>query len=135
MAEKNNATCSICDKKYYKCVSCKGKASAEPYKMYCCSSDHYKVFQVIRGFNNGVYTKDEANDKLKNINLSDLSKFRSHIKKIVKEIMKVEKNVEPVVQEVADKSVIEIMDVAVDDTKATSYVNRGKKSFNLEDSE
>ena len=115
MAEKINATCSICGKGYYKCLSCKDKMAASPWKMYCCSSEHYKAYQVLHGFNVGVYTKDEAKEKLQSINLSDLSEFRDSVKKLIKSILKedvkdvvikpiAEESVEPVKSELIDNS-------------------------------
>lgn len=136
MAEKNNATCSICGKDYHKCISCKGKVSAEPWKMYCCSSEHFKVFQVIRGFNTGVYTKDEAKDRLQNINLSDLNKLRDNIKKIIKEVIKEDKKVEKIEESVVQvETVVEVTEEPVVNAPASSYINRRKKSFEQEDSE
>ena len=67
MAEKNNATCSICGKDYYVCLSCKDAIQLSPWKIHCCSADCYKTYQVVRGFSTGVYTKDEFKSKLKNI--------------------------------------------------------------------
>lgn len=115
MAEKINASCSICGKGYHKCLSCKDKMAASPWKMYCCSSEHYKVYQVLHGFNVGVYTKDEAKEKLQSINLSDLSEFRDSRRQLIKSIMKedkkdvavktiVEESAEPVKSESTDNS-------------------------------
>lgn len=88
MAEKNNATCSICGKDYHMCLSCKDSIQLAPWKVHTDTSEHYKVFQIIRGFSTGVYDKDEAKAKLKNVDLSDLNTFRPNIKKIVKDILK-----------------------------------------------
>ena len=88
MAEKNNAKCSICGNDYHMCLSCKDAMSAHPWKIHCCTSEHYKVFQIIRGLSTGVYTKDEVREKLQNVNLEDLNTFRPHIKKIIKDILK-----------------------------------------------
>lgn len=90
MAE-NNAKCSICGKEYYACLSCHDSIKANPWKVFTDTAEHYKVFQVIRGLSTNVYTKEEARDKLKNINLNDLESFRPHIKKIIKNILKEEK--------------------------------------------
>lgn len=136
MAEKNNATCSICGKAYHKCLSCKNEASLKPYKMHCCSSEHFKIFQVIRGFNTGVYTKDEAKEKLQVIDLSDLNKLRVNIKKQIKDIMKedkkIEKTEEPVAQE---EPVVEVAEEPVVEASVSSYIGRRKKSFEQKDSE
>lgn len=87
MTEKNNATCSICGNGYYACLSCQDSMKLHPWKIHCCSAVHFQVFQVVRGFSTGVYTKNEAKAKLQNINLTDVESFRPHIKKIVKDIL------------------------------------------------
>lgn len=102
MADKINATCSICGKGYYQCLSCKDKMKAEPWKQHTDTSEHYKIFQVIKGYNIGVYTKEEACEKLKAIDLSDLESLRDNIKEIIKDIQRAGKkanNVETVVEE------------------------------------
>ena len=88
MAERNNANCSICNKGYYLCISCKDSLQLNPYKRWACSPVHYQVHQVIRGFLNNVYTKDEAKEKMNNINLFDIETFKPNIKQIVKDILK-----------------------------------------------
>ena len=102
MAEKNNATCSICGKEYYACLSCKDYMQLHPFKNFTDTAEHYKVFQIVRGFSTGMYTKDEAREKFKNVNLDDIESFRPHIKEIVKGILKEEKPVKKVVAEVVE---------------------------------
>lgn len=87
MAEKNNATCAICGKGYYMCASCKDKMGATPWKIHTDTSEHYKVFQIIKGHSLGVYDDNEANIKLQNIDLSDLEEFKPEIKNIIKNII------------------------------------------------
>ena len=91
MAENNNATCKICGESYYVCMSCADSMKAHPWKIFTDTSEHYKVFQVVRGLSTGVYTKDEAVKKLKNIDLKDIESFRPHIKDIIKDVLKEEK--------------------------------------------
>lgn len=98
MAEKNNATCSICGGGYHVCHSCKDSIQLQPWKIHCCSVDCYKTYQVVRGFSTGVYTKDEFKSRLQNINLSNLENYREHIKVLIKEALKEEAVVEPVVE-------------------------------------
>ena len=94
MAE-NNAVCSICGKEYYACLSCHDSIKVNPWKVFTDTSEHYKVFQVVRGLSTKVYTKEEAKDKLKNINLEDLESYMPNIKKIIKDVLKEE---EPVIK-------------------------------------
>lgn len=88
MQEKNNATCSICGSEYYVCLSCKDKMKLHPWKTYCCSPSHFQVAQVVRGFSNGVYNKEEFKSKLLNVDLSDLDSYKEHIKAIIKDALK-----------------------------------------------
>lgn len=104
MAEKNNATCSICGSGYHVCRSCGDSIKLHPWKIHCCSIDCYKTFQVVRGFSTGVYTKEEFKSKLKNIDLSNLENYRSHIKDLIKDTLKEDEAIaESVVDEVVVK--------------------------------
>lgn len=107
MAEKYNATCSICGKPYYVCRGCRDTRRLHPWKMHCCSPDCYGIFQVVKGFSTGVYTKDEFKSKLKSVNLSNLENYVDNIKALIKDVLKEEKpvvktveKVKPVVKEV-----------------------------------
>ena len=113
MAEKNNATCSICDSEYYVCLSCQDSMKLHPWKIHCCSPSHFQVFQIIRGLSTGVYTKDEAKEKFQNVNIEDLYSFRPHIKKIVKDIIKEEKPVVKIVEEISKVESTEVIDVDI----------------------
>lgn len=96
---KNNAVCSICGNEYYMCLSCKDIMALHPYKRYTDTAEHYKVYQIIHGYKNGVYTKAEAKAKFGNVDLSDKSTYREHLIKIIDEILSDnnENNVEPAV--------------------------------------
>lgn len=109
MVEKNNATCSICGSPYYLCLSCKDAIKLSPWKIHTDTAEHYKVFQIVKGFSTGVYTKDEAKEKFKNIDLNDIESFRPHIKQIVKDVLKEEK----VVVETIKKTENAVVDDAV----------------------
>lgn len=118
MAEKNNAVCSICGKGYYACLSCADAMKIHPWKIYTDTAECYKVFQVVRGFSTGVYTKDEAREKLQNADLKDIDSFRPHIKKIVKDILKAENTVVETVEKM-ENTVAENV-VEVEKTKVTN---------------
>ena len=87
MAEKLNATCSICGESYHLCASCKSMMELSPWKIHTDTSEHYKIYQIIHGYSVGLYTKPEAKAKLKNVDLSDLDNLRENIKSIIKDIM------------------------------------------------
>ena len=107
MGEQNNATCSICGNPYHLCLSCKDSMKLHPWKIHCCSPDCYKTFQVVKGYNTGVYTKEEFKSKLKNIDLSNLENYKENIKVLIKDTLKEGKEEfvvkEPIVSSVSRK--------------------------------
>lgn len=108
MAEKNNAVCDICGKEYYVCLSCSDAMRLHPYKSFTDTAEHFKIFQVVKGFLTGVYTKEEAKEKFENIDLSDINSFKPHIKDIIKNVLKEEK---------ADVKEVTVKEVAVEGAK------------------
>lgn len=134
MAEKNNATCSICGKGYYMCISCKDMMSLSPWKKHTCTSEHYKVYQILHGYSTGVYSKDEAKSKLQMVDLSDFNSFRENIKNVINDIKKEDVSVIDIAVEVEDKSEVsdDTENVGVSD-KPKMY--RRKKSSETSDAE
>ena len=87
MSEKINATCKICGKGYHLCASCKNIMDLNPWRKHTDTSEHYKIYQIIRGYSIKLYNKEEAKQKLQNVDLSDLHELKKNIQEIIKEIM------------------------------------------------
>ena len=87
MQEKNNAVCSICGRPYHMCLACNDAIKLNPWKRYTDTSEHYKIYQTIHGYNTKVYSKNEAKHKLQMVDLSDFENLRDNIKNIIKDIM------------------------------------------------
>lgn len=94
MEKNNNVKCVVCGKGYHLCMSCRDKIAMKPWKVLTDTPEHYKVHQVISGYRCGVYTKDEAKTALGNINIKDKNTYLDSVKKILDEILKVEKPIE-----------------------------------------
>lgn len=94
---KLNAKCAICGTPYHMCMSC-GKDKSLIWKRFCDTPEHYKIYQVVHGYTTGLYTKAEADKKLKNIDTSDIDELRPNIREILVGIMGNDKKVEPVVE-------------------------------------
>ena len=132
MANKNNATCSICGKEYHACLSCHDSIKANPWKVFTDTSEHYKVFQIVRGYNTGVYTKDEARVKLKNVNLDDINSFMPNIKKIIKDVIKEEKPVVKIAEN--DENIVEaVMNVAAEEVAVERPIISRKRNYKVEE--
>ena len=133
MAEKNNATCAICGEPYYVCMSCRDSLKISPWKIHTDTPNCYKVYQVVHGFSTGVYTKDEAKDKLKNIDLGNLNSFRPHIKKIIKDILKEDKFVTKTVEKVElVEPTVKTEIVEVEEEKVEKPIVSRKRNFKVE---
>lgn len=130
MEEKHNATCSICGNSYYACLSCKDAMKLHPWKMYCCSADCYKAFQLVRGFSTGVYTKNEFKSKLKNIDLSNLDNYREHIKALIKDALKENKTAVVEAAKKDEDAVVEnIVETEVENTDVVENVVKPIASY------
>ena len=129
MGEQNNATCSICGNPYHLCLSCKDSMKLHPWKIHCCSPDCYKTFQVVKGYNTGVYTKEEFKSKLKNIDLSNLENYKENIKVLIKDTLKEEKEEfvvkEPIVSSVSRKRNYKVNKAGVNKKIDNDVVNIG----------
>ena len=133
MAEKNNATCAICGEPYYVCMSCRDSLKINPWKVHTDTANCYKVYQVVHGLSTGVYTKDEAKDKFSNIDLENLNSFRPHIKKIVKDILKEDRLVAKVVEEVElVEQTVETEVAEVKEEKVEKPIVSRKRNFKVE---
>lgn len=100
MGGQINATCSICGNGYHLCISCKDSMKLHPWKMHTDSASCYQVFQVVKGYNTGVYNREEFKSKLKSIDLSNLDSYRDHIKSLIKDALKEDE--EELVVEIAE---------------------------------
>lgn len=106
MTNKLNAKCAICGTPYHMCMSC-NKDKGLVWKRFCCCPEHYKIYQVVHGYTTGLYTKAEADKKLKNIDTSDIDELRPNIREILVGIMGNDKKVEPVVEGKAESVDVE----------------------------
>lgn len=69
------------------CLSCKDYAKLHPWQADTDSAEHYKIFQTLKGYNIGVYTKQEAKEKLGTINMDDIGEYKDSIKNQIDSIM------------------------------------------------
>lgn len=116
MENNLNAMCCICGAKYHKCLSCKDNAVLNPWKAVTDTVEHYKIYQIVRAYSTGIYEKEEAKLRLRNVDLSDLEDLRDHIKKLIHEIIDEEKTEECIVKAIRKRKsskVVETDDDAV----------------------
>lgn len=87
MAEKNiNAFCSICDKGYHVCRSCREQKVFKPWRTVTDNVDHYKIYLAIHSYTISK-NKELAKAELEKCDLSGLENFKPEIKTAINEIM------------------------------------------------
>lgn len=96
MTDNNiNAHCSICNKGYHICNTCKNEKRFKPWRTVTDTIEHYKIYIAIHGY---TVTKDKerAKAELQNCDLSGLESFKDEIKSVISEIMAEPVKVKPV---------------------------------------
>ena len=81
-----NAYCSICNKGYHICGTCKNEKHFKPWRTVTDTIAHYKIYMAIHGY---TITGDseQAKAELQNCDLSDMNCFKPEIKAVIGEIM------------------------------------------------
>lgn len=124
-----NATCSICSKKYHMCASCKDLMALQPWKIHTDTAEHYKIYQVLLGYNTKVYDIAEAKARLLNIDLSDKDIYATEIKEVINEILAYENKANVAYEDKEDKPVEVEKPVENDTTKKVKPTSKkGKKA-------
>lgn len=78
--------CSICNKEYEVCNSCKSQKTFKPWRTVTDTIEHYKIYMAVHGYTVSK-NKKKAKDELEKCNLSGIEKFNPEIKKVIKEIL------------------------------------------------
>lgn len=107
----------------------------QPWKIFTDTAEHYKVFQMVRAYNIGVYTKDEFKSKLKNIDLSDLEDYKENIKVLIKDVLKEDESVVKFIEEIeepVEKMIVAEEVVAEDVEELVKPVYSRKRNYKVE---
>lgn len=87
MTDNNiNAHCSICNKGYHICNTCKNEKKFKPWRTVTDTIEHYKIYMAIHGYTI-TKNKEQARAELQNCDLSGLESFNPEIKSVINEIM------------------------------------------------
>ena len=87
MSEKANHWCIICGNGYHACDSCNEVKTFKPWRSLTDTVEHYKIFCVLKEYNEKFLTKEEAYNALMNLDLSGRESFKDGAKKTINEIM------------------------------------------------
>lgn len=86
MSKEINHWCVVCGKGYHACDTCNETKSFTPWRTLTDSIEHFKIFTVLKDYNNKLIDKKKAKELLSNLNLSDKDSFKDSSKKLLYEI-------------------------------------------------
>ena len=88
MSNKINHWCVVCGKGYHACDSCNETKSITPWRSLTDTVEHFKLFTVLKDYNNKLIDKTEARKLLSNIDLSGKDSFKDSAKNVLEDILK-----------------------------------------------
>lgn len=77
---RGDRICELCGKKYVYCPSCKKGNPVETWRYKYCGEDCRKIFRACADFHFGHMNASQAQDYLKDIDLSDKTKYSDDIR-------------------------------------------------------
>ncbi|MDE6950607.1 MAG: hypothetical protein K2P64_06810 [Lachnospiraceae bacterium] len=80
-----NAHCSICNKGYHICGTCKKEKNFKPWRRVTDTAEHYKIYMAIHGYAI-TKNKEQAGAELQHCDLSDMNSFKPEIRAVIEEI-------------------------------------------------
>lgn len=84
--KKINHWCVVCGKGYHACDSCTNTKSFTPWRTLTDTIEHFKIFTILKDFNNGLITKEKAKELLSDLDLSGKDNFKDSAKKVLIDI-------------------------------------------------
>lgn len=88
MAKEINHWCVLCGKGYHACDFCDGTSTFTPWRSLTDTPEHFKIFTVLKDYNNHLISKKDARDLLSTMDLSDQNTFKDSSKKVLDEIFR-----------------------------------------------
>ena len=68
--ESLNHKCIICGEMYHECDTCQQIKTYTPWRSLCDTFDHYRIYLVIREWQEKMITKFEAKQKLRDLGIT-----------------------------------------------------------------
>ena len=88
-----NHWCVLCGTGYHACDSCSKEKTFTPWRTLTDTIEHYKIFTVLKDYNNKLIDRDRAKELLSGLDLSGKENYKESSKKVLADIY-MEVNVE-----------------------------------------
>ena len=83
---KINHWCVLCGIGYYACDTCNNVKTFTPWRTLTDTIEHFKIFAILRDYNNKIIDRKTAQELLKNLDLSDKENYKDSVKKVLLDI-------------------------------------------------
>lgn len=81
-----NHWCVLCGAGYHSCDTCSKEKHFTPWRTLTDTMEHYKIFMVLKNYNNKLISKEEARELLADLNLSGQDSFKESAKNLLADI-------------------------------------------------
>lgn len=86
--KKINHWCVLCGTGYHSCDLCNSSKTFKPWRALTDTLEHFKIFMILKDYNNGVIDKEEARELLSAFDLSDRETYKESAKSVLAGIYK-----------------------------------------------
>lgn len=120
MASRYKKICYLCGKEYQYCSNCRDFRTQPAWKNMFDTEDCHEIFNISTQFAQGYLSKEEAKEKLKKHDLSNMTSFKPEAIEQIQLIL-IESPKEEIVEEVAvvktnDEAMVEEKEELIDKT-------------------
>lgn len=81
-----NHWCVLCGTGYHACDTCNKEKTFTPWRTLTDTIEHYKIFIVLKDYNNKLISRDKAKELLSTLNLSGKENYKESAKKVLADI-------------------------------------------------
>lgn len=121
MVKKNNKKCILCGKTYTYCSRCEEFDHLPRWMEIYCSDNCRTIFNTLTEYNAENITAREAAERMKDCDMSDVSKFHEVNQKMIAKIQKETADIK--LQKISEKDIVET-DSVVDEENSEEIETR-----------
>lgn len=83
---KINHWCVLCGKGYHACDQCSKTTSFTPWRTLTDTLEHFRIFMVLKDYNNKIIDRENAKELLSALDLSGQETYRESARKLLADI-------------------------------------------------
>lgn len=81
-----NHWCVLCGIGYHACDTCNKEKTFTPWRTLTDTIEHYKIFTVLKDYNNKLIDREKAKELLSGLDLSGKENYKESAKKVLADI-------------------------------------------------